>query len=593
MKKLISLLLVVTLLIGCTALLSSCGAPKDAGAEIIVYLGDIVYDFDPSDYVVDDNEAKLLSLMYEPLFTLKENGRLQKAAAKNYRIDRKERTITVNLRETYWSDGRAVQAQDFIFAWRDLLLDPTRANPAAALLYDIENAVEIKNGTAGLYDFGAVAVDINTIEITYREGADVDQLLKNLASIYTAPVREDCYRYAPDCWSKQVDTITSNGPFMIKVSNIEETEQEDGSTVITAAKFSLTRNLGYHQHPDTVNYTKQVTPESLVTFWAGEEAVELSYSEIEGKTMFFMGDMTVDERETYKKKAEVNDLLSTYSYVFNTDNELFANEHVRRALSLALDRAAMQQAVVFGKAAEGFHPSTSGLISTEADTSAAEAELALAGTLPSKAFTLTVNNDEDSVLLANMAKAAWEELGFTVTVEALDYVESTVVLDLINADPQQIRDSLIQATVKDASYGTRTFDVIAVDWQMYSEDTFVALCEFTSDMNGCGYDFAADARRTSITGWTSAAYDQLIKDAFNTTDDKDAREALLLEAEQMLIEAAPVIPVLYNQNFAFVSKQLSGVSSDGFGFFVMTKAELKDYQKYTVAIIFPEEEEAE
>ena len=112
-------------------------------------------------------------------------------------------------------------------------------------------------------------------------------------------------------------------------------------------------------------------------------------------------------------------------------------------------------------------------------------------------------------------------------------------------------------------------------------------------MNGCGYDFAADARRTSITGWTSAAYDQLIKDAFNTTDDKDAREALLLEAEQMLIEAAPVIPVLYNQNFAFVSKQLSGVSSDGFGFFVMTKAELKDYQKYTVAIIFPEEEEAE
>ncbi len=592
MKKLISLLLVVTLAFGCMAALSSCGAPEDAGAEILVYLGDTVYDFDPSDYVVDDNEAKLLSLMYEPLFSLNENGRLKMAAAKKYKIDRKEQTITIQLRESYWSDGRAVQAQDFIFAWRDLLMAPNRANPAAALLYDIENAAAIKNNEAELYDFGAIALDIDTIQITYREGADVDQLLKNLASVYTAPIREDAYRSAPDCWSKQVDTVMTNGPFTIKVNAVETEELDGGEETITSAQFSLTRNIGYHQNPETVNYTKNVTPESLVTFWIGDKAVDLTYSQIESKTMFFMGDMMIDERAANKDKAVVNDLLSTYSYAFNTKNELFANVHVRRALSLALDRSAMQQAVVFGKPAAGLHPSTEGLISAGADLSAAQAELALAGTLPTKAFTLTVNNDEDSILLADMAKDAWAALGFTVTVNVVDYVKNSVVLDMVTGDKTTIRDSVLQAMIKDASIGAGSFDVIALDWQMYSADPFVALAEFSSDMNGCGYDFATNTRRTSITGWTSTEYDALIKSAFEATDKK-AREAALADAEKMLCEQLPILPVLYNQNFAFISKQVRDVSSDGFGFFNFTKAALKDYKQYTVDIIFPEEEDAE
>ncbi len=591
MKKILSLFLVVTLLCGCATLLAGCGAPKDAGAEIIVYLGDTVYDFDPTDYVVDDNEAKLLSLMYEPLFSLSDGGRLKKAAAKKYTVDEDTRTITVDLRESYWSDNRPVQAQDFVFAWRDLLMNPGRATPAAALLYDIENAVEIKNGTKDMYTFGAVATDIDTIRITYREGADVDQLLKNLASVYTSPIRQDAFEQVPDVWSKQLDTIATNGPFTLKVYNLTEDKSNVGT--LASAQFSLTRNLGYHQDPQTTDYTGEVEPESLVTFWAGDHAAELTYSQIENNTMFFMGDMDVEARADMQKKAVVNDLLSTYTYVFNTENPLFADEHVRLALSMALDRDAMQKAVVFGKAAQGMHPLTEGLISVTADISAAKAELAKAQTTAPLEFTLTINKDEDSLLLADMAKDAWEELGFTVTISAVDYESHSILLDVQDQqNTTTIKDSVVQAIAKEASFGKRTFDVLAVDWQMFSEDPFVGLCEFTSDMNGCGADFNAGTtvRRTSISGWTSDDYDALIKGAFEA-EDASEREQLLADAEKMLCENMPVIPVLYNQNFAFISKKLRSVEADGFGYFNFTQASLKKYSEYTVDKIFPKDEE--
>ena len=45
-----------------------------------------------------------------------------------------------------------------------------------------------------------------------------------------------------------------------------------------------------------------------------------------------------------------------FIYVFNTEKKVFSDKNVRRALSLALDRAAIEEAVTFGKAATGFLP---------------------------------------------------------------------------------------------------------------------------------------------------------------------------------------------------------------------------------------------
>ena len=289
MKKILCLILSVAVLLGCLTVLSSCGGSKDEGAQISVYLGDVIYDFDPSESYSSDNAQQLMGLMFEPLFSLNARGKLKTtAAAKKYEVDEDERKITIQLRETYWSDGVRVTAEHYVYAWRQLLLDPNSASSAAALLYDIENALEVKNGTKSIYEFGAIA-DVYDVVITYREGADYKQLLKNLASVATAPIREDIRSLAPAYWTKSDNSIVTNGPFQLL-----KLDYETGDLL-------LERNVGYHQKLTVKNPNKKVTPNRLVSFFGidGKE-VNLTYSDIENKTVFFMGDATLADRAAKK-----------------------------------------------------------------------------------------------------------------------------------------------------------------------------------------------------------------------------------------------------------------------------------------------------
>ena len=578
MKKIITMLIALAMVSVLAVSLVGCGAPEDPGAEISVYLGDQVFDFDPTDYYVDSNADQVMSLLYEPLFKLDEDGDLEYGVAKKYKIDEEQRQIVIELRDTYWSDEISVKAADYIYAWRDVILEPNNPNPAAALFYDIENAVAVKSGQASLYSFGAVASDIYEITITYREGADCDRLLKNLASVATSPLREDVVSSAKTHWSKSITTIVTNGPF--KIESIDESKGE----------FTLARNLGYHQKPAVEDYDDNVIPASLKSVFSIEGSpVELTYADIENKTVFCMSEATLEDRAANKSKATVYDDLSTYTYVFNTTNPLFAIKEVRQALSLVLDRETIANAVSFGTAANGLlsNPVAGSIygdnISNRIEITAkkAEAEQLLSSvdfTGISKSFTLTVNNDEVSLAIAELAKAAWESIGFNVTVNAVSTVKNSVI-DTMSNEPITVVDSAIQNLVKEASYGNYNFDVIAVDWQFYTDDAFVALSAFSSHMNGNGVDFKTGVSRKCIAGWWSSAYDNLINEAF-LAKTAEAKAAALKAAEALLLDACPVIPVLYGQTFVFISGELSEVVADGLGNLVFTEAELKNYHDY-------------
>ena len=113
---------------------------------------------------------------------------------------------------------------------------------------------------------------------------------------------------------------------------------------------------------------------------------------------------------------------------------LFAETAVREALSLALDREAIANAVVFAKAAtalvpygvynadsakKDFRTVGGNLISTSADMAAAKAKLSAAGIDASKfSFTITVAAyDEVHVAIAEMVKNAWCDVTITFGIE--------------------------------------------------------------------------------------------------------------------------------------------------------------------------------
>ncbi len=588
MKKIVSLLLSAVLVFGFVFSFTSCTeAPADAGAEISVYLGADVYDFDPTDYYVDSNAEQVMSLLYEPLFKINADGERQYAMAIAHEVDIINREIKIELRESYWSDGTTrVVPSDFVYAWRNVLLAPSNANPASVLLFDIENAVAVKSGDKEIDALGVVDDDENnTLTITYREGADYERLLDNLAALATAPVRYSAVSMGKDYWSKDVSTIMTNGPY--KIETLEY--------YIVGGEFTLERNLGYHQKNDAVEYTQHVTPNKLLSLLTMGE--ELTFSDKSGKmkvsiedldkTVFYMGDASLEYRKVNKDKAIVADDLSVYSYVFNTNKAPFNNKDVRRALSLAIDRNAIIEEIVFGKAANGFLPeAVAKSVYGDNVASRLSADMEEAQALIDAAelsaedmeFTLTINKDEESRKIAEIAVEAWEELGFTVTVKEVGYIETEIIDTSIEGE-RSILDSAIQNLVKDASYGVYNYDVIAVDWQLYSKDALVSLASFTEAMNGNGATLLNNTSRKNIAAWSDNKYNSYLNAAFNARSE-EARMNALAEAEKILLEEAPIVPVIFNQSFAFVSSELSEVSFDGFGNIVLTKAILNNYHAY-------------
>ncbi len=562
MKRILSLILAVSLMLGALSVFTGC-ATKHPGATINVYLGNTVYDFDPTDYYADSNADQLMSLLYEPLFRVNEKGKLEKAAAKKYKINEEERTIVIDLRETYWSDDTRVCAADFVYAIRDRVLNPSNPNPAAALFYDIENAAAAKSGSVSISDIGIVASENYQLTITYREGANVDRLLKNLASVAASPVKSSTVESAPTYWSKTVNTMVFNGPFKIKTFDL------------AAGSMTIGRNVGYHQEPTAKNYDNKVRPNELeASFTVNGAEIDISYADIESKTVFYMSDAAIADRAN---SSTSYDDTSVYTYIFNTNNPLFADAKVRQALSMAIDREAIVNAIKLGKAANGFIPDFMGgssetLIKTTADLDAARkllGEVDFGGI--SKAFTLTVNNDEESKAIADLVAAAWRQLGFNVTVKTAGVI-NTVIQEI------QISDSEIQWLLKEASYGNCEFDVLAVDWQLYSTDPFVGLSAFSSNLGGGGYDVTNNTTRKNVSGWYSAEYDELLVGAYRMSGEEEAK--YLADAEKLLCEAMPVCPIIFNQTVGFEGKDLKKVAVDAFGNLIFTDTKLKNYKKY-------------
>ena len=88
MKRVIALLVLLAMMATSAWMLGGCARPDedDYGAEIRAFFVGEVYDFDPAKAYTNDDAMKVLSLIYEPLFTLDANGNVQHALAKSHRF---------------------------------------------------------------------------------------------------------------------------------------------------------------------------------------------------------------------------------------------------------------------------------------------------------------------------------------------------------------------------------------------------------------------------------------------------------------------------------------------------------------------------
>lgn len=582
MKKLLALtlclLMAVPVFAGCQA-----KDGDDKGAIIPVYLTTEISNFDPAYANLDDASMQVLSLIYEGLFTLDKNGKPVKAQAKNIKVLDKPNldyyAIEITLQSTKWSDGTLVQAADYIYAWKRILESEFRGE-AASLLFDIKNARAVHDGDMSIDDLGVSDVERDVLRIEFEGKTDYNKFYEYLASPMLVPLRENVIDKVSKDWSSNPAILVSNGPFVVRVYSQGE-------------QMVLERNMYYRRNVDKDSLFKYVTPYRLVINF--NQDVEENLAALEAGSLVYDANLPLEKRAEYLSadKVKVTDTMSVMSFLFNTKVAPFDNPKVRKALSLALDRNEIASLLTFAKPAAGliadgvfntkysskavsFREAGEALLSAEANLSEARSLLSSAG-VSGGDITLTVRNNEADLAVAAYAEDVWESLGFEVTVEKkrlrkyLDEKEYDLVAD----------------TFADA-YDAGDFEVILIDYTMFSTDAFANLAMFSKNFAGAkiNTDISSEDFELSphISGYNSEAYDAKIEEAFAARADLEARAALLHEAEALLLSDMPIVPLVQLQTARVIGSDLKNVSTNYWGFDLFAAAKLNHREKYeTVA----------
>ena len=603
MKKVIALLLCVLMLVPALASCNKKVDENDKGAYIYMYLSDQVYDLDPAYAYNNESALRVVSLLFDNLFVLDENGKVRKSLAKDYTIredeEKGEYEMIITLNETSWSDGSAITANDVYFAWTRIL-SPANSFEAASLLFDIKNARAAKEGDSeiSIDDVAISAINETQLQIFFEEKIDYDQFLLNLTSYALVPLRSEIVEKNTD-WAKKPATICTSGPFRLR----------EVSYVSGSERMVLERNMYYYRDIEEDELDKSVTPYRLIIdYTMTDEQIEEAYNA--GK-LFFVGDVPLSIRDSLGAEVKPEDAMSTHTYVLNqnalikrTDGapaeKLFANADVRNALSAVIDREAIAEAVVYAKAATALVPNGvfnagnkgslfskaktfrevgGDMIETSANTAKAQELLTKAGITASKyEFAISVPAyDEVHVAIAEMVAESWSALGFKVSVNKIEVVVNTDIDKSIGEAHKDIRDDIFAENFREGK-----FEVAAVDYVAPSADAFSVLAPYAKSFTGLAS--SADKRTefvipTHISGYDKAEYNALIESAYEEKDLK-ARAEILHEAEKMLMEDMPVIPIVFNQTKTLISKDLSKVNVTYYGTFNFNRAKLKDYQQY-------------
>ena len=606
-KRIIALFLCIATCLTLVMSMASCGKPEidaeNKGQALVMYLSDSLYDLDPINAYTNENTANVVSLLFDTLFKLDENGKVKKSLAKEYTIIEDESLgeykMEIVLEDTFWSDGIEISANDVLWTFRRIL-DVESSYDCASLLFDIKNARNVKMGECSIDDLGVTA-DNKTVTIYFEGKIDYDRFLLNLTSLALAPIREDISNKSED-WAKKPSTMVTSGPF--KLSRItfsnenNEVKYEDinytnkkGIPAETAKKFSESKITSFVLERNAYYYRDKEKDEKLdkaVTLYRIVVDCSLSDQDLlkgyRNGQILALADIPLSLREELKSEATVTDSLSTHTYYFNQnaliqnkstkeDVALFANKEVRQALSMAIDRNAIADMVVFAKAAEGIVPSgafandkaketyrdsvSADYATLKYDIDGAKAKLSAAGINPADySFSITVAAYDDvHVAIAEAVCAIWgaEGLGFDVTLNKRGTVLNNDYYSLVEDIPTDMCDNLYKEDLESGN-----FEVIALDLCATTPDPFSVLAPFAKEFSGQSMDMSVvDNYVTTphITGYDSEDYNNKIEAIF-AEKDIETRSGMYADAEAILMDDMPAMPIIQNQYATIISDEV-------------------------------------
>lgn len=461
-------------------------------------------DLDP--HLADSyTDQIILVALFEGLTVLDERtSQARPGVAARWDVSTDGLVYTFHLRpEARWSNGDAVTARDFVFSFQRLL-SPGFGAAYAYMLWPIKNARAYNQGTvADFATVGIAAPDDRTLRLTLEH--PVPHLPALAAHATWLPLhRGSLEKFGGvtkrgTAWTRP-GHLVGNGPFVL-------------SAWQPNARLSVTKNPHYW--------------DAARNGLAGVEFFPIEKSEVEERN-FRAGQLHLtfglpsSKVPTYQAETpprlRIDPFFNVTYMNFNVAKPPLDQPKVRRALALAIDRAAIARTVFQGTraAAGAFTPPDCGGYTARArvsvDYAAARQLLAEAGFAGGKGlpiFPVQVQNDSNFPRIMEAIQAMWQrELGVRSTIEPLE--QKTWLQN------QQSRQHTIGL----------------MGWTADYADPLTFLGVFTSDSGN------------NWTNWSHAEYDRLLATS-NRTADPAARLELLQRAEETLLAAAPITPLVH------------------------------------------------
>ncbi|MBK0347292.1 peptide ABC transporter substrate-binding protein [Aerococcaceae bacterium zg-ZJ1578] len=472
----------------------------------------------------DSASGAIIKNVFEGLTMIKENKAVP-GVAESWEMSEGGLVYTFKLRESKWSNGEPVTAGDFEYAWKRVL-NPETASEYASLLYIIQGAQAYNTGEGKEEEVAVKAIDDQTLEVKLT--APVAYFPELIAHYTFMPVHKATVE-SDENWAMEAgDSYVVNGPFVLSEWN-------------HSSDYVLTKNPNYW---DAENVSLETVN------------VQMVESEATANAMFQNGDIdylgspyqtvSLDAIDSYKADGRLNvaDFAAVYWYKMNTTDEVIGNVNIRKALALAIDRKGLVTNITKGEQqpALGYVPATIAGFEEDrgyfADADFEKAKEYLTKGLeelgmkdPSElTVNISINTSEAHSAIAQYIQEGWaKNLGINVNI---DNSEWQVYLDKLNVLDYQIGRLGWIADYNDAS-------------------SFLSM-----------YDTAENGNND--TGWSNESFTKLLKDAELETDAAKRAE-LLKQAEAVMIDEMPVIPIYYYTNLSVKKDNVKNMAADGLG----------------------------
>ena len=518
--KTVKVLLALTTAAG---MLAGCGSKTDTDTFRFANDTDIV-GMDST--VVDDAMSfNAITDITDGLTTVDVKGNTIPGIAKSWDVSNNGLTYTFHLRDAKWANGDDVTAQDFVYSWHRIIKNAGNY----AYMLGSEGA-SIKNADS-LIDLGTTATDeqLNTLGIKATDDKTVVVDLEKNVPYFVGLMSFPCYfpqnqKFVEKCgknYATKPEYILGNGAYKM-------------TKWIKGNKATFTKNDKYYD-------AKSVKTKNIEMYLVQDPKTAAQNFD-NGKVDYATINSTLVDK--YKGKDTFKAIREGYlAYLIcNFKADTTANKNLRHALSYAINRKDLCENVLKdgSMAATGFVPSQ------------------LSKSPAGKDFRDTAGDivGYDVKKAQEYLDAAKKELGTdTITVDLLygtDESPMDTMAEYLQGSFSKLKGlkvNMVATVKKDRIYNREAngnFQVVCTRWGPdYADPTTYLNLATTDNSNNYGK-------------WENAQYNSLLKQAQNETD-VNKRWNELLEAEKVMMDDMPNIPVVQTGTAALQAKNVKGL----------------------------------